>query len=151
MAEIPAHKTTYTQSKMKTYYQIESKDGMTIYEIKYDKASAEEALKKYMYFAEKPVIREYTNTRGGARPGAGRKASPAKKVTISFRVSIETHDKIQKLREDGVDINKHLEMMIALLASPKTHREFICGGPRSGKSFQAMIMAAMDEGPKALE
>lgn len=93
-------------------------------------------------------MEQKTNTRGGARQGSGRKAAATKKVTISFRVTEATHDKIQKLREDGVDINKHLEMMIALLASPKTHREFICGGPRTGKSFQAMIAAAMNEGPK---
>lgn len=88
------------------------------------------------------------NTRGGARPGSGRKMGKEQKVTISFRVTATTRDRIQKLREDGVDINKHLEMMVALLASPKTHREFVCGGPRSGKSFQAMMAAAMDEGLK---
>lgn len=94
-------------------------------------------------------MEQKTNTRGGARPGSGRKAAATKKVTISFRVTEATHDKIQKLREDGVDINKHIEMMIALLASPKTHREFICGGPRTGKSFQTMIGEAMDEGRKS--
>ena len=94
-------------------------------------------------------MEQKTSTRGGARPGSGRKAAATKKVTISFRATEATRDKIQKLREDGVDINKHLEMMIALLASPKTHREFICGGPRTGKSFQAMIAATMDEDQKS--
>lgn len=94
-------------------------------------------------------MEQKTNTRGGARPGSGRKMGKEQKVTISFRVTATTRDRIQKLREDGVDINKHLEMMIALLASPKTHREFICGGPRTGKSFQAMIAATMDEDQKS--
>lgn len=88
------------------------------------------------------------SSRGGARPGSGRKMGKEQKVTISFRVTATTRDRIQKLREDGVDINKHLEMMVALLASPKIHREFVCGGHRSGKSFQAMMVAAMGEGLK---
>ena len=94
-------------------------------------------------------MEQKTNTRGGARPGSGRKMGKEQKVTISFRVTATTRDRIQKLREDGVDVNKHLEMMVALLASPKTHREFVCGGPRTGKSFQAMIEAAMGEGRKS--
>lgn len=56
-----------------------------------------------------------TNTRGGARQGSGRKAAATKKVTISFRVTEATHDKIQELREDGIDITGELEKLVARL------------------------------------
>lgn len=55
-------------------------------------------------------------TRGGARPGSGRKAAATKKVTISFRVTEATHDKIQELREAGVDITGELEKLVERLA-----------------------------------
>lgn len=53
--------------------------------------------------------RHKTTTRGGARPGSGRKAAKEKKVTISFRVPEKTKDRIQRLREEGYDVNKGLE------------------------------------------
>lgn len=56
------------------------------------------------------------NTRGGARPGSGRKMGKEQKVTISFRVTEATHDKIQELREDGIDITGELEKLVARLA-----------------------------------
>lgn len=58
---------------------------------------------------------ERSENRGGARPGCGRKASPTKKVTISFRVTEATHDKIQELREGGVDISGELERLVERL------------------------------------
>ena len=50
--------------------------------------------------------------RGGARQGAGRKAAGSKKVTISFRVTEETRDKIQELRRNGVDVNSILQALV---------------------------------------
>lgn len=60
-------------------------------------------------------MEQKTNTRGGARQGSGRKAAATKKVTISFRVTEATHDKIQKLREAGVDITGELEKLVERL------------------------------------
>ena len=56
-------------------------------------------------------------SRGGARPGSGRKPLPedAKKITISFRVSSETKEALQELRANGVDINAELERMVRRL------------------------------------
>lgn len=51
--------------------------------------------------------------RGGAREGAGRKAISSKKVTISFRVTEETKNKIQELRETGYNVNRGLERAVS--------------------------------------
>ena len=53
-----------------------------------------------------------TRTRGGARPGSGRKPATEKKITISFRVTRETHDRIQALRKEGIDITGELDRMV---------------------------------------
>lgn len=58
------------------------------------------------------------STRGGARPGSGRKPISENKrrgVTISFRVRESTRAAIQELRSQGVDINAELEQMISRL------------------------------------
>lgn len=53
------------------------------------------------------------SARGGARPGSGRKSAKDKKVTISFRVPEKTKDRIQRLREEGYDVNKGLEEAVS--------------------------------------
>ena len=53
-----------------------------------------------------------TSTRGGARPGSGRKASKEKKKTISFRLKEETIDNIQSLRDRGYDVTAMLEDLV---------------------------------------
>lgn len=58
-------------------------------------------------------MEQQTINRGGARPGSGRKAAKEKKVTISFRVTEETRDKIQKLRETGYNVNRGLERAVS--------------------------------------
>ena len=62
-------------------------------------------------------MEQKTSTRGGARPGSGRKpiSEDKRHVTISFRVRESTRNAIQGLRSQGVDINSELEKMISRL------------------------------------
>ncbi len=57
-------------------------------------------------------MEQKTNTRGGARPGSGRKASKDKKKTISFRLKEETIDNIRNLRDRGYDVTAMLEDLV---------------------------------------
>lgn len=52
--------------------------------------------------------------RGGARPGAGRKCLPpeAKKVPVSFSVSLQAKEEASDLRRAGVDLNAEVEDFI---------------------------------------
>ena len=52
--------------------------------------------------------------RGGARPGAGRKSLPpgAKKVPVSFSVSLQAREEASDLRRAGVDLNAEIEDFI---------------------------------------
>lgn len=63
-------------------------------------------------------------TRGGARPGAGRKPikdeDRKRTVTISFRVKETTRNAIQAFREEGIDMNAELEKLVARLAKRDT-------------------------------
>jgi len=54
-------------------------------------------------------------SRGGRREGSGRKAAERKKVTISFRVTEEVHDNVQRLRKAGCEVNAALERMVSEL------------------------------------
>ena len=62
-------------------------------------------------------MEQKTSTRGGARPGSGRKpiSEGKRHVTISFRVRESTRSAIKELRSQGVDINSELEKMISRL------------------------------------
>ena len=57
-------------------------------------------------------MEQKTGTRGGARPGSGRKASKEKKKTISFRLKEETIDNIRSLRDRGYDVTAMLEDLV---------------------------------------
>ena len=63
-------------------------------------------------------------SRGGARPGAGRKPikdeDRKRNVTVSFRVNAATRDALQGLRVQGVDINAELEKLVARLTKRDT-------------------------------
>ena len=52
--------------------------------------------------------------RGGVRPGAGRKCLPpgAKKVPVSFSVSLQAKEEASDLRRAGVDLNAEVEDFI---------------------------------------
>ena len=52
--------------------------------------------------------------RGGFRPGAGRKCLPpgAKKVPVSFSVSLQAKEEARDLRRAGVDLNAEVEDFI---------------------------------------
>lgn len=70
-------------------------------------------------------MEQKNNTRGGARPGSGRKPISEDKrrdVTISFRVRESTRATIQELRRQGVDINSELEKMISRLIDMDNER-----------------------------
>lgn len=56
-----------------------------------------------------------TDNWGGARPGAGRKPKKVEKVTVSFRLPTETKEKIQWLRDSGVDVTTELCKLIRRL------------------------------------
>ena len=62
-------------------------------------------------------MEQKTSTRGGSRPGSGRKpiSEDKRHVTISFRVRESTRATIKELRSQGVDINSELEKMISRL------------------------------------
>ena len=70
------------------------------------------------------MTEEIKTTRGGARPGAGRKPimeeDRRKNVTISFRVKASTRDALQDLRAQGIDINAELERLVARLTKRDT-------------------------------
>lgn len=70
------------------------------------------------------MTEETKTTRGGARPGAGRKPimeeDLRKNVTISFRVKASTRDALQELRAQGIDINAELERLVARLTKRDT-------------------------------
>lgn len=70
------------------------------------------------------MTEETKTTRGGARPGAGRKPimeeDLRKNVTISFRVKASTRDALQDLRAQGIDINAELERLVARLTKRDT-------------------------------
>ena len=51
-------------------------------------------------------------TRGGARPGSGRKPGREQKRTVSFRLTSATIDNIRQLREMGFDVTALLEDFI---------------------------------------
>lgn len=53
---------------------------------------------------------------GGFRPGSGRKASGKASTTVAFRVSPETKEKMDKLKEDGVDVRRKFEELVKELA-----------------------------------
>ena len=57
-------------------------------------------------------MEQKNNTRGGARPGSGRKASKDKKKTISFRLKEETINNIRNLRDQGYDVTAMLEDLV---------------------------------------
>lgn len=71
----------------------------------------------------KPVWPERP-TRGGARPGSGRKPikdeDRKRNVTVSFRVNAATRDALQGLRAQGIDINAELEKLVARLTKRDT-------------------------------
>lgn len=54
--------------------------------------------------------------RGGARPGAGRKAGALYPKTVVFRVSEETAEVYRELKEAGVDVRSDFELMIRKLS-----------------------------------
>lgn len=51
-------------------------------------------------------------TRGGARPGSGRKPGREQKRTVSFRFSARTIEQIREMRERGDDVTAMLENYI---------------------------------------
>lgn len=57
-------------------------------------------------------MEQKTSTRGGARPGSGRKVSKDKKKTVSFRLKEETIDNIRNLRDRGYDVTALLEDLV---------------------------------------
>lgn len=57
-------------------------------------------------------MEQKTSTRGGARPGSGRKASKDKKKTVSFRLKEGTIDNIRNLRDQGYDVTTMLEDLV---------------------------------------
>lgn len=63
-------------------------------------------------------------SRGGARPGSGRKPITdemrRRNVTVSFRVRETTRAALQELRAQGIDINAELERLVARLAKRDT-------------------------------
>ena len=63
-------------------------------------------------------------SRGGARPGSGRKPikdeDRKRNVTVSFRVNAATRDALQELRAQGIDINAELEKLVARLTKRDT-------------------------------
>lgn len=48
-------------------------------------------------------------SRGGARPGAGRKAPRGKRVTVTARVLPETKETIREMRAAGISIGDVLD------------------------------------------
>lgn len=54
--------------------------------------------------------------RGGARPGAGRKAGSLYPKTVAFRVSEATEAAYRQLKGAGVDIREEFEIMIRKLS-----------------------------------
>lgn len=54
-------------------------------------------------------MEQKTNTRGGARPGSGRKMGKEQKTTVSFRVTDLTKMNIAYLRERGYDVTRMIE------------------------------------------
>ena len=48
-------------------------------------------------------------SRGGARPGAGRKAPDGKRVTYTCRIKPETRDTIREMKATGVSIGDLLD------------------------------------------
>lgn len=52
-------------------------------------------------------------SRGGARPGAGRKRAAVPLRPLSLRASEETIARVQALRQRGVDINGAFARMIS--------------------------------------
>lgn len=48
-------------------------------------------------------------SRGGVRPGAGRKAADGRKVTYTVRVTPRTRETLQAMRADGCLIGEILE------------------------------------------
>lgn len=55
-------------------------------------------------------------SRGGARPGAGRKDAPVLTKTIAFRVDAATAENYEALKEAGVDVRAVFVKTIARLA-----------------------------------
>ena len=55
-------------------------------------------------------------SRGGARPGAGRKDAPVLTKTIAFRVDVATAENYAALKEAGVDVRAAFIKTIARLA-----------------------------------
>ena len=53
---------------------------------------------------------------GGFRPGSGRKASGKATTTVAFRVSLETKEKMNELKERGVDVREKFEDLVKELA-----------------------------------
>lgn len=52
------------------------------------------------------------STRGGARPGSGRKQGPEQKATVSFRFTAKTRDNLAYLRANAVNVTYLLEQYI---------------------------------------
>lgn len=52
---------------------------------------------------------------GGARPGAGRKAAPDKKVNVTLSVSPSIRLQMTELRQRGVPISKEFSELIEQL------------------------------------
>ncbi len=50
--------------------------------------------------------------RGGARPGAGRRALAGKTETVAFRLPIDTVQAYRRLRERGIDIRSRIAELI---------------------------------------
>lgn len=57
-------------------------------------------------------------TRGGRRPGSGRKPLPAgaKKVQVSLTLTPQGRADLERLREQGLDVNAALEDYISEIA-----------------------------------
>ena len=48
-------------------------------------------------------------SRGGARPGAGRKAPDGKRVTYTCRVKPETRDTIREMKAEGSSLGRIID------------------------------------------
>ena len=55
-------------------------------------------------------------SRGGKRPGSGRKATGKASVTVAFRVSLDTKEKLESLKKQGINIRQKFEDLIKELA-----------------------------------
>lgn len=66
---------------------------------------------------------ETKNNRGGARPGAGRRAlAPGeRRVPVCFSVSAEAKRRLQELRRMGVAVNEMVDEYIKVLHFDNTH------------------------------